>query len=127
MKTILLTLIVMAMADDAHAQIGWTLAQCRKHWGKEHACRYEGLYEFGSKIKKRVAFDQQGKVNDLSYFIGNDTDGVMDAPALLAKDKGVHWEIDTDMGYGVALPASSSSTHVLVQRFIDFQSAHLVT
>jgi hypothetical protein len=38
MKRTLLTLMTLAsiaMAGDAHAQIGWTLNQCRAHWGKE--------------------------------------------------------------------------------------------
>jgi hypothetical protein len=35
MKLLLLILMTLASAVTVNAQIGWTLDQCRKHWGQE--------------------------------------------------------------------------------------------
>jgi hypothetical protein len=95
MKTLLL--ILMVLAGDARAQIGWTLDQCRQHWGGESSIEHT-TYIFGSKIRKEVTFDQEGKVNDVSYFEYED-DGLMNIRALLAREKGVTWERDPDESY----------------------------
>jgi hypothetical protein len=104
MKRILLILMVLAsvaMAGDAHAQIGWTLDQCRKHWGQESSIKHSDTtaYIFGSdsKIEKQVTFDQQRKVNDVWYFTrfeDNNYDEIImpKISALLAREKGVVWE-----------------------------------
>ena len=93
-------------------QIGWTLDQCRKHWGRERSIEHGYLdeshtttsttYTFGSdsdsNIKKEVTFDQQGKVNDVLYFTHfvDDQEGLLKIPALLAREERVTWEIDPD-------------------------------
>jgi hypothetical protein len=108
MKTMLL--ILMAMASVANAQIGWTLDQCRKHWGLESSIEHPYLdeshtttftaYIFGSasKIEKQVTFDQQRKVDDVWYytrFEDNNYDEILmpKITALLARQKGVVWEV----------------------------------
>jgi hypothetical protein len=63
-------LILMVLASAANAQIGWTLDQCRKHWGRESISHLDGvntIYKFGSKIEKNVIFDEGGKVKDVYY------------------------------------------------------------
>jgi hypothetical protein len=35
MKRLLLILMILTLAGNSQAQIGWTLAQCRKHFGHE--------------------------------------------------------------------------------------------
>ena len=108
----MLTVLGMAsfMVNNAFAQIGWTLEQCRKHWGMERIREIDGTYTFGygfalrsgSLFEKRVVFDRQGKVTDVTYFSnGNNTEGdgrppVLDIPALLAIEKGVTWGPDPD-------------------------------
>jgi hypothetical protein len=107
MKILLLVLTVASFSlANTHAQIGWTLDQCRKHWGRESSIEHYYLdeshtttsttYVFGSKIRKEVTLDQQGKVNDASYLEYED-DGLLNIPALLAREEGVAWEIDPDM------------------------------
>jgi hypothetical protein len=98
MKSMLLVLMALAtLAGNAQAQLGWTLDQCRKHWGKEkHIGRYNNgnvYYEFGSKVEKDVSFDVQGKVNDYMYLA---TWNVLNIPMLLAKEEGITWEVDPD-------------------------------
>src|SRR5690349_14793685 len=99
----LLTLMVLASLVNAKAQIGWTLDQCRKHWGRETIATYhmgslnDTTYSFGSEdygIHKDVTFDSQGKVNDVWYSSngGGRWDGkpsLLNIPKLLAREKGV--------------------------------------
>jgi hypothetical protein len=100
------------MADAAHAQIGWTLDQCRKHWGREGKDSVEVLdpggktYEFGKEdgIRVDVALDGQDRVKDVFYMspgnsVWNSLPSMLDIPAILAIEKGVIWERDPDMGY----------------------------
>ncbi len=98
MKRILLTLttFVSFSFGNAHAQIGWTLDQCRKHWGRENTSHPHGKteYKFGSKIEKIVTFDQQGKVNDVLYLANWN---MLKIPILLAMEEGITWEIDPDI------------------------------
>jgi hypothetical protein len=92
-------LILMVLAGNAHAQIGWTLDQCRKHWGRESSIERTTTSTtciFVSKIEKEVTLDQQGKVNDISYFEQEEEDGLLKIPVLLAMEEGVIWETDTD-------------------------------
>jgi hypothetical protein len=102
MRTTLLLLLVLA--NTAYAQIGWTLDQCRKHWGQEQRIFHPNNgasteYTFGSKIEKLVTLDQQGKVNEL-FYSEDEKDGLLNIPELLAMQKAVIWEIDTEIGYG---------------------------
>jgi hypothetical protein len=93
-----LLLILMVLAGAAHAQIGWTIEQCRKHWGRENnSYLYETntVYRFGSKIEKEVIFDEGGKVKDVTYSVLGGW-GVLKVPALLAREEGVTWERDPD-------------------------------
>jgi hypothetical protein len=107
MLLILMALASWAMADDAHAQIGWTLDQCRKHWGRESSIEHtttSTTYIFDSKIRKEVTFDQQGKVNSVWYSShGGDSGGarssLLKVPALLAREEGVTWERDPEESY----------------------------
>jgi hypothetical protein len=97
-----------AMAANSKAQIGWTLNQCRKHWGRESSIEHHYLDEshttsstiyvfgFGSQIEKEVTFDQQGKVNDVYYSDWFADEELLKIPALLAREEGVTWETDPD-------------------------------
>jgi hypothetical protein len=55
MKRLLLILVALAsvaLANDAQGQIGWTLDQCRKHWGREtisHLGEEKGSGDVSSK------------------------------------------------------------------------------
>jgi hypothetical protein len=108
MKTMLLILMVLASA--ANAQIGWTLDQCRKHWGWESISTYhleslnDTTYGFGSEdagIYKEVTLDPQGKVNDVMYTSNgggryDDKPSLLDIPGLLAIQAGIIWRKDPD-------------------------------
>jgi hypothetical protein len=109
--TMITAAAAFAVAVDAHAQIGWTLDQCRKHWGRESIFHPKNgdptEYTFGPKIKKQVTLDSGRKVNDIFYAVNYDDGelnnydtGELNIPALLAAQEGVHWERDTDMGGG---------------------------
>jgi hypothetical protein len=108
MKNLLL-LMLMVIASNAHAQIGWAIDQCRKHWGRESRIEHPYLdeshtttftaYIFGadSKIEKQVTFDQRLKVDDVWYytrFEDNNYDEILMPKiwALLARQKGIVWE-----------------------------------
>jgi hypothetical protein len=101
MKKVLL--ILMVLAGVANAQIGWTLDQCRKHWGHETSNTFIA-YGFGSKdtgIYKEVTLDSQFKVNNVMYTSNgggryNDKPSLLDIPALLAIEAGIIWEKDPD-------------------------------
>jgi hypothetical protein len=102
MKTIL---TLMVLASVAKAQIGWTLDQCRKHWGRESISTYflkslnNTTYGFGSEdagIYKEVALDPQGKVNNVMYTSNgggryDDKPSLLDIPGLLAIESGIIW------------------------------------
>jgi hypothetical protein len=105
MKKILLSLLPLAsvaLTVNAQAQIGWTLNQCRKHWG--HESRDNGSYSFGSQhagIQERVTLDAQGKVNDVTYTSNgggrwDSKPSLLDIPRLLATEVGVVWGKDPD-------------------------------
>ena len=113
MKRILLTLMAIAgcltIAGNAHAQIGWTLEQCRKHWGRETITIYHGEtltgeplttttygFDSGSKIEKEVTLDATGKVNDVFYIAAADGAGLLKIAKLLEREEGVIWLIDPD-------------------------------
>jgi hypothetical protein len=102
-KLVVSVLAVLVSANYAHAQIGWTLDQCWKHWGLESSVEHPYLdeshtttsidYIFGSdsKIEKQVSFDQQRKVNDVWYFTrfeDNNYDENIDAENLRVVSKG---------------------------------------
>jgi hypothetical protein len=104
MQTLLLILFLLSISS-AQAQIGWTLDQCRKHWGPPSDVEHDHLttiYIFGSasKIEKRVILDQQGKVQDvlyLTHFEDNDDETLdPEIAALLAIEEGIAWETDPD-------------------------------
>jgi hypothetical protein len=114
MKKLLLILTVASLSfANAHAQIGWTLDQCRKHWGRESIATYhleslnDTTYSFGSKdfgIHKDVTLDSQGKVNNVCYSSnGGDSQGarsgLLKIPRLLAREEGIIWERDPDESY----------------------------
>jgi hypothetical protein len=106
MKKMLLTLMILASA--ANAQIGWTLDQCRKHWGRESISTHhleslnDTTYGFGSEdagIYKEVTLDPQGKVNDLMYTSNgggryDNKPSLLDIPGLLATQTGIIWGKD---------------------------------
>jgi hypothetical protein len=113
MMKIMMAVAAFALVVGAHAQIGWTLDQCRKHWGQESITIYHGealtgepltttIYSFdsGSKIEKEVTFDAQGKVNDVFYIGATAADAdwvpMLKIPKLLANQKGIIWRIDPD-------------------------------
>jgi hypothetical protein len=111
MKKMLLILMVLAsvaMAGDAHAQIGWMLDQCRKHWGRETSIEHwrvdesqtitEPAYIFGSdsKLEKEVTLDPQGKVKEVYYIGPSKGPGFLKIAQLLAKEEGVNWAPDLD-------------------------------
>jgi hypothetical protein len=104
MKTTLLTLMIASLSlANAHSQIGWTLEQCRKHWGREISSPFT-TYSFGSEdvgIYKEVTLDSQGKVNDVMYTSNgggryDNKPSLLDIPGLLAIETGIIWEKDPD-------------------------------
>jgi hypothetical protein len=108
MKLMMITAVVALAAANAKAQIGWTLDQCRKHWGRESSVEHPYLdeshtttsttYIFDSKIRKEVSFDQQGKVNDVFYIGPSEGAGFLKIAKLLEREEGVIWLIDPDQG-----------------------------
>jgi hypothetical protein len=110
MKKILLMLMALGMAsfmaNNAFAQIGWTLDQCRKHWGPQTGIDHPylddsltttgtsyifGSFDSGSKIQKEVALDATGKVNDVFYFGPSEGPGFLKIAQLLENEPGVKW------------------------------------
>jgi hypothetical protein len=83
----------MALTSVAHAQIGWTLDQCRKHWGRESPGTFT-TYSFGPKdlvtgIQIDVTLDSQDKVNEVWYLSSgggryDNKPSLLDIPGLLA-------------------------------------------
>jgi hypothetical protein len=112
-------LMLMALASVAHAQIGWTLDQCRKHWGRESSIEHPylddsltttgttyvfGFLDSGSKIQKQVALDAAGKVNDIYYIGPSKGAGFLKIAKLLEKEEGVIWLVDPDEGHFYLTP-----------------------
>ena len=129
----LLTMATLAMADDAHAQIGWTLEQCRKHWGPQTGIEHPylddsltttgtsyifGSLDSGSKIQKEVALDATGKVNDVYYIGPSEGPGFLKIAQLLENEPGVKWlavrdeDRPFDLGQG-GTPGEQGYRHAL--------------
>jgi hypothetical protein len=99
---------LMLAAGDAEAQIGWTLDQCRKHWGRESSVEHwfvdesqtttEPAYfvDSGSDLEKEVTLDPQGKVKDIFYVGPSKGAGFLKITELV---KGVIWRADSDQGH----------------------------
>jgi hypothetical protein len=107
-KTITMAMAPAALglaAGSAHAQIGWTLDQCRKHWGRENRIEHWSVDEsqtttepayifgFGSNLEKEVTLDSQGKVKDIFYVGPSKGAGFLKIAKLL---KGVVWRADPE-------------------------------
>ena len=72
MKKILL--ILVALATTAHAQLGWTRAQCEKHYGTPHEDK-GNVSEFRSPVHGlsmvlEIYFNEEGRVYKIEYFTG---------------------------------------------------------
>ena len=93
------------VAGNAHVQIGWTLDQCRKHWGRENRIESwwvdelqtttEPAYIFGSgsNLEKEVNLDSQGKVKDIFYVGPSKGAGFLKIAKLV---KGIIWLADPE-------------------------------
>jgi hypothetical protein len=107
-----LLLILMVLDSVAHAQFGWTLDQCRKHWGKEIPSTF-ATYSFGPKdlvtgIQIEVTLDAQYKANEVWYSSSgggryDNKPSLLDIPGLLATEAGIVWEKDPDRPNGCFL------------------------
>jgi hypothetical protein len=98
-KLVVSMLAVLASANYAHAQIGWTLDQRRKHWRRESSTEHtttSTTYIFDSKIRKQVTLDQRGKVNDVFYIGPSEGAEFLKVAKLLEREEGVIWLIDPD-------------------------------
>jgi hypothetical protein len=106
MKKILLMTVTVAgfmIANAAQAALGWTLAECKQHYGADGTTNGKdelGLdsYDFSAQgYKINVSIDETGKVITVSYMTPSFDDGAIDK--ILANNApNVTWSAGSNQG-----------------------------